>query len=39
MHHSVVLYHRINVHFYSEDDGAECVLSCIILWPRREMNL
>ena len=39
MHHSVVLYHRISGHFYSEEDGAECMLSCITLCLRWEMNL
>ena len=39
MHHSVALNHRINVHFYSEYDGVECMFSCITLCSRREMNL
>ena len=39
MHHIVALYHRKNMRFYSEDDGAECILSCITLCLRWEMNL
>ena len=39
MHHSLASYLRINVHFYSEDDGVECMLSCITLCSRSEMNL
>ena len=31
IHHIVALYHRKNVRFYSGDDGAECILSCITL--------
>ena len=34
MQHIVALYYRINVYFYLEDDGAECMLSRIILCSR-----
>ena len=32
MHQKVVLYHCINVHFYSEDDGAECMLTVVVYY-------
>ena len=30
MHHSLVLYHRMNVYFNSEDDDAECMFNVVL---------